>query len=112
MRAALEGLIPRLAAAVRKAVVLKGVGRLAGRGLLLDLGDRRGLGEVLVGLADPGLFLEAICLVADGERLAVLEVHLQLPVRLGDEGPPLALALGYEGEGRGLHASHGEKRAP
>ncbi len=50
--------------------------------------------------------------MADGERLAVSKVDLQLPVRLGDEGPPLALALGYEGEGRRLDASYGEKGAP
>ena len=74
--------------------------RPAGRGLLLNLLDPCRLGDVLAGAPRPRLVLEALGLVADGERLAVLQLYLQLPVRHGDEGPPLTLAVGYEDQRR------------
>jgi hypothetical protein len=86
--------------------------RLARRGLLVDLGDGRLVGDVLVGLVDLRLFVEAGGAVADGERLAVLEVYLELPVGHRHEGAALLLALGYEDEGRGLDAADERKAGP
>src|SRR5215203_5000216 len=86
--------------------------RPAGRGLLLDLNDYRGVGDVLVGTLRPLLVLEALGLVADGKRLAVFQVYLQLPVRHRDEGTPLALTVCYEDQRRRLDASYREEGAP
>ena len=59
------------------------------------------------------LVLEAPVRVVDGEGIpAVPQGPYELPVRFGDEGAPLALALGYEDEGRRLDAPHGEEGAP
>src|SRR5215203_6790482 len=85
--------------------------RVAGRGLLLDLLDRRGVRDVLVRALCPRLIPEALGLVADGEGVAVLEVYLELPVGIGDEGAAFAFAFRYKDQGWGLDASHRQERA-
>ena len=112
MRAALEGLNPDVRGRREEGRGVERRRRLAGRRLLLNLLDPRRLRDVLVGALRPRLILEALGLVADGEGLTVLQVHLKLPVRFRDEGAPLALAVRYKDQGRRLDAPDREEGAP
>src|SRR5215212_10016297 len=86
-------------------------GRTGGR-LLLDLRDRGNLCQLLVRCPRRVFLPETPVGVAGGERLAIFQIRFYLPVGLGDKGPPFALALGDEDEGRALDTAHREEGAP
>ena len=79
---------------------------------LLDGGDLARRGQLLEHRRGPGLVGEALFLVERAEALPVgLELDLDHPERLGDEGPALLLPLGDQHQGGRLDPAHAEELA-